>query len=125
MGQAARRRAKEHEESIMPLEIRQVFDETDIEKTWDYLHTTFRLNKAKWKADFEEEFRKSSRQYSKEELFIRFGKQHFEEPICILIYRKAFHSNTWMDLIKYIVRDKIMEKKREAEERYNRYRGKR
>lgn len=115
MGQAMKRRMRDQEpESIIPKDIQEVFDEVDIEKTWDYLEKTFHLNKTKWKGLFEEQYGKSSRQYNKVELFVRFGKEHLEEPICKIIYRDPFYSRTWMALIRFIVKHKIAEKEKEA-----------
>lgn len=62
VGNALRRR---YPESIIPKEVEAVFDEMDIERTWDYLQEMFTLNKKAWKEHFEEEFRTSSREYSK------------------------------------------------------------
>jgi hypothetical protein len=98
------------EVGIIPNDIKAVFNEVDIEKTWDYLEKTFRLNKTKWKRLFEEEKLLPSN-LSKGERFIIFGKRHLEEPICKLLFRDVGKSQTWIGLIRYIVKDKIAEKK--------------
>lgn len=116
MGRAMERRHR-GDGSIIPDDVKAVFDEVDIEKTWDYLEKTFRLNKPKWRRLFEEQYSTSSREFSKVELFVRFGKQHLEEPICKLLFRDSNYSHTWLGLIRYIVRDKIAEKEKEAAQR--------
>ena len=116
MGRAMERRHR-GEGSIIPDDVKAVFDELDIEKTWDYLEKTFRLNKAKWKGLFEEHYSTSSREFSKMELFVRFGKQHLEEPICRLLFRDPNYSHTWFGLIRYIVKEKIAEREKEANQK--------
>ena len=86
------------EVGIVPNDIKAVFDELDIEKTWDYLEKTFRLNKIKWKRLFEEE-RLLPSNLSKGERFIIFGKRHLEEPICKLLFRDHGKSQTWIGLM--------------------------
>lgn len=119
MGNAMKRRFPA---SLMPKEVEAVFEETDIERTWNYLHDNFKLNKKDWKKRFEEEFTVSSREFSKMELFVRFGKEHFESAICVLLNRDPYYSHTWIKLITYMVRDKVEEKRKEAEVNRNYYR---
>lgn len=98
--------------SIIPEDVAAVFDEVDIEKTWDYLEKIFRLNKKKWKPAFEEMLLKSTREYSKVELFVRFGKKNFEPAINTLLFR-GDHYPTWINLVRFIVKDKIKEAEQE------------
>jgi hypothetical protein len=114
MGWSARRRDAESV-SIIPRDIQDLFDEVDIERTWDYLEKTFKLNKKLWKAKFEDEYKVSSREFSKVELFVRFGKEHFEFSICQLIFRNPVYDHTWLKICRYIVKDKIEERKKEEE----------
>lgn len=88
MGTAKTQREQKRLESIMPYELRAVFDETDIEKTWQYLYTTFHFNIVKWKAIYEVELENSPRGLTKMEVFARFGKQHFEKAIEYILVRK-------------------------------------
>lgn len=106
--------------SLMPKELQEVFDEVDIETTWDYLQKTFKLKKSKWKPRFELEFIQTTREYSKVELFARFGKKHLEKPINVLLFRDESHP-TWFRLMKYIVADKLKQKEEEANHIKNSY----
>lgn len=109
--------------SEIPEDISKVFVETDIEKVWLVLEKTFRVNIRWWKDKFEEHFRKSTHEFSKEELFVRFGKKHLEPPLNILLARKEM-TPTWLNIIRYVVRDKIREKEREADAIRNYYKRK-
>lgn len=109
--------------SDIPDDIRQVFGETDIEKVWVLLEKTFRVNVRWWKNKFEEHFRKSTRDFSKEELFVRFGKERLEPSLNIILARKEL-TPTWLNIIRYVVRDKIREKQREADAIKNYYKRK-
>ena len=99
--------------SVVPRDIAEVFEETDMEKVWDYLEKTFHVNKKKWKANFDGEFRKSTRDVTRIELFARFGRKHFEPALNKLLCREERHP-TWFLLLRFIVVDKI---KRVEEER--------
>lgn len=117
-GLSARRRREiqaqeERVRSILPAELEHVFDEHDIELTWNFLEKVFHLNKTKWKAFFEEEFKKSSRDISKQELFVRFGRVYFEEPLSKIVYR-GVQSGLWFEVLKHVVKDKLREKQIES-----------
>lgn len=114
MGTAKMQREQKALESIMPYELRIVFDETDIKKTWEYLHLTFRFNIEKWEALYYQRLRESPRGLSKMEVFARFGRDHFEKAINHILYRDNLHSDTWFNLLKFIVKDKLKEKKKES-----------
>lgn len=109
--------------SAMPEDVRLVFDEGDIRLVWDYLEETFKVNVKMWRQQFEDEFRTSSREFSKEELFVRFGLAHFEKPLNYLLYRSEGHQ-TWIGLIRFIVKEKIAEKQKERDELRNFYTNK-
>jgi hypothetical protein len=112
MGNLMQRRTPE---SLIPKDIREVFDETDIEKVWEYLRVTFHLNAGRWKQAFEKEYRQSSRSMTKMEVFVRFGQKHWLKAFNIILARQELHP-TWIDLLRYIVRDKIEAKQTESRE---------
>ncbi len=118
MGMSARRR-REYEaervrlESIMPVELRQLFDEDDIELTWIFLHKVFHLNTAKWKQVFEDEFLKASREFSRTEIFARFGRKYFEPSLKRILFREE-DDETWFIILQHIVRKKLADRKRES-----------
>ncbi|MFZ1809323.1 MAG: hypothetical protein WAU36_18965 [Cyclobacteriaceae bacterium] len=99
--------------SILPKELQDVFDELDIEKTWVYLQKTFKLKTSKWKPLFDQEFKQTTREYNKVEVFARFGKKHLEKPINVLLFRGESYP-TWIGLLKFIVADKLKQKEQEA-----------
>lgn len=113
MGTANMQREQKRLETIMPYELRAVFDEQDIEKTWTYLYDTFHFNIKKWKELYAIELENSPRVLTKMEVFARFGKANFERVLEHILVRQA-HSQTWFRLMQYIVRDKLREKKKEA-----------
>ena len=102
----------------MPLDLKAAFEEEDIEKTWKLLDEKFHVNVKKWKEVFEKMYQKSQRELSKMEVFARFGKQYLEEPIAKLVFRDPYYGHTWFELLKYVVRHKLNERKKEAS--YNR-----
>jgi hypothetical protein len=113
MGMAKMQREQKRLETIMPYELRAVFDEQDIEKTWTYLYDTFHFNIKKWKERYAIELENSPRVLTKMEVFARFGKANFERAIEHILVREA-HSHTWFRLMQYIVKEKLTEKKKEA-----------
>jgi hypothetical protein len=120
MGTAQKRRQDANLVPAIPNDIGLVFDELDIERTWDYLEKFFRLNKKWWKQDFEEHYIRSTRELTKMEIFYRYGKANFQ-PAFNVILARAEDYPTWAKLIRYIVRDKIREKQKELEANRNYY----
>lgn len=112
MGNLMQRRTPD---SLIPKDVREVFDETDIDKVWTYLKDTFHLNVSRWKQAFEREYRQSSRSMSKMEVFVRFGQKHWLKAFNVILAREELHP-TWIDLLRYIVKDKIEAKHRESTE---------
>ncbi len=106
--------------SVIPQDISLVFDEGDIERVWNYLEKVFHFNKKVWKPIFEERYIRSSRELTKMEIFVRFGRDNFEPSINVILGRAEGHP-TWLKLIRYIVRDKIKEKQKEFDTRKNYY----
>ena len=108
--------------STIPAEIRAVMDEYDIDRTWNYLADSFGslIAVKKWKEQFESEFSKSSREHTKQELFVRFIKGHLEKPMNYLLFRDESHP-TINKLLAFIVKDKLAEKRLEQEGNRNYY----
>jgi|GEM_PF-3361155 len=88
--------------SIIPKDIEQFFEEADIERTWEYLHKTFKVNVKYYKPLFEADAK--THDWNKVESFARFGKDHFEDAINKLAHRGK---HTWFLLMRYMVRHKI------------------
>src|SRR6478736_8668553 len=66
-------REKERLKPVTPEDISSVFDEQDIERTWQFLENVFHLNKEKWRTHFENAYAASPKELSKMESFARFG----------------------------------------------------
>jgi len=122
MGNALRRRNDANLVSVIPQDISLVFDESDVELVWDYLEKVFHLNKKVWRPIFEEKYLTSTRELSKMEIFVRFGRDNFQPAINVILGREELHP-TWLKLIRYVVRDKIKEKQKELDERRNYYKN--
>lgn len=108
------RRKAEELRSIMPNELREVFEEEDIEKTWEYLYLTFHLNTKNWKEHYQNYLQESPRGLTKMEVFARFGRANFEKAIDHILCRNKMYSDTWFNLMKFIVKDKLKEKRKES-----------
>lgn len=112
--QREERRKAEELRSIMPSELREVFEEEDIERTWEYLHSTFHFNISKWKEEYKNYLLQSPRGISKMEAFARFGRTNFQKAIDYILKRNLDYSETWFNLMKFIVKDKLKEKRKES-----------
>jgi hypothetical protein len=121
MGNALKRRNDPNLVSVIPEDIRTVFEEPDIERVWNYMEETFHFNKKVWKPMFEEHFIRSTRELTKMEIFVRYGRDRFERAINVVLGRQEDYP-TWLKLIRYIVRDKIKEKQKEFDANRNYYR---
>lgn len=77
-------RAKREPDSIIPEDILKTFQEGDIPKIWSTLEKVFHLNVKYWEEMFNREYNASPHSMSKQEVFFRFCKNHFEKPINLL-----------------------------------------
>lgn len=119
MGMSARHRRHEEEERkrltpVTPEDIRLVFDEMDIELTWDFMEKLFYLKKAEWRGLFEAVYAKSPRDITKMELFARFGLKHLKEPINKILFRHPDYEATWFEIQRHVVKHKLKERKKES-----------
>lgn len=115
MGNAAKFRDRGM--TYCPDEYLAVADSIDLEKTWDYLQDTFKVSK-KWKADFKKQLQTSPRNIPEIEFFVQYMKAtELEQAIDKIIQRQ--HSSIL--ILGYILKQKLQEKKKEAEDRVRYY----
>jgi hypothetical protein len=104
--------------SIIPDDLR-LFDPTDIRKVFDYLEKTFHLNRD-WYKDFRKELLKVERGMSEQEFFFRYCRQHIDPSLQRILRRK---DSVIFALARWIIRDKIREKKKQENFLRNFYEG--
>lgn len=102
--------------SIIPDDLK-LFDPTDIKKTFEYLEKVFRLHRD-WYADFKKELLKVERGVSEEEFFFRYTTQHIDPALKRLLRR---NQSVIFALSRFIIRDKVKEKKQQVNHLRNYY----
>lgn len=107
-------------ESVIPTDILQVFEETDIDKVWETLDRVFHLNVKYWKPRFESAYKKSPHELSKMEVFFRYGRANFEKSINTLRGNQEY-AHTFEKIVRYVIQAKIDEKKKSAEFMKNKF----
>ena len=103
--------------SVIPDDL-QLFDIADIKRAFDYLEKTFHLNRD-WSKDFKKELQKVERGMSEQEFFFRYALKHIDPALKRLLRRDE---SVIFALARYLIRDKIREKKREENALRNFYR---
>ena len=100
--------------------IRDVFEVKDIDKVWNELERRFHFNVRAWKKEFEVIASNSDRFKDLQEVFLAYGKMNIE-PLLNIILKRHRHP-TWINLVTYVLKDKIAERKKQDEfykERYD------
>jgi len=100
--------------------IRDVFEVKDIDKVWNELERRFHFNVKAWKKEFEMIASNSDRFKDLQEVFLEYGKMNIE-PLLNIILKRHRHP-TWINLVTYVLKDKIAERKKQDEfykERYD------
>jgi hypothetical protein len=111
-------RFKENREiTYLPKDIGEVMTESDCAKAWDYLESTLHISKI-WRQDFEKKFLTQPRTISKQEFFIRYTRQNIDPHLSILLQRKQSPIES---LLRFLLRDRLSEKKREGNANRNYY----
>ncbi|HEY9006417.1 MAG TPA: hypothetical protein VIM75_09795 [Ohtaekwangia sp.] len=103
---------RKHFESAIPNDLR-LFEATDIDRMFTYMEETFHLSK-KWKTVFSLELQKTERSISEQEFFFRFARKHLDPPLQQLLVRK---DSVVIAMARFLIRDRIREKRKEAEGR--------
>ena len=104
--------------SIIPDDLR-LFESTDIKKVFDYLEKTFHLNR-EWYKEFRKELQRVERGTSEQEFFFRYCQQHFDPSLQRILRRK---DSVIFALARWIIREKIKEKKKQDNYLRNFYDG--
>lgn len=94
--------------SVIPDDLK-LFDTTDIKKVFQYLEKVFHLHRD-WYADFKKELLKVERGVTEEEFFFRYATQHIDPALQRLLRRR---DSVIIALSRFIIRDKIKEKKQQ------------
>jgi hypothetical protein len=99
--------------------IREVFEIEDIDQVWDELERRFHFNIAAWKTEFDLTVSNSERFKDPQEVFLEFGKIKIEPLLNVIL--KRHRQPTWINLISYVLKEKIEKRKRLDESYKDRY----
>ena len=100
--------------------IREVFEVEDIDKVWNELERRFHFNINAWKKEFEIMACNHDRFKNLQEVFLEYGKIKIEPLLNIVLKRHRYP--TWINLVTYVLKDKIEQRKKLDEfykERYS------
>lgn len=103
--------------SIIPDDLR-LFEEADIPRYFEYLEKTFHLSN-KWQAEYKKQLNSVARGIPSVEFFFKFLKEQIEPALKTIIQRQE----PIFAIARYLIKDRIEEKKREAEAHRNFYRS--
>jgi hypothetical protein len=103
--------------SVIPEDLR-VFEESDIPLVFDYMEKTFRLHKD-WRAEFRQELASVKRGMPVEEFFFDFALRNIDPSLKKILRRR---DSVVLAMVRYLVRDKINERKLAANGLKNSYR---
>jgi hypothetical protein len=107
-----------YRESLDTLYIREVLTTDDFDKVWQLLGEKFSMNVVAWKEYFAKAERTRGRFTSREEAFLRFGKQRIEPLLNDLLCRKRVP--TWIFLLRYVLREKLATREARMRSHHNR-----
>jgi hypothetical protein len=99
--------------------IREVFDVEDIDKVWTELEKRFHFNIQGWKKEFEMISTNHDRFKDIQEVFLEYGKMKIEPLLNTIL--KRHRQPTWINLVTYVLKDKIENRKRLDESYKDRY----
>jgi len=101
--------------------IREVFEVEDIDKVWDELERRFHFNIKAWKKEFAMIATNRNRFKDLQEELLEYGKMKIEPLLNTILKRR--HQPTWINLVTYVLREKIQKRKSLDESYKNRYEG--
>ena len=99
--------------------IREVFEVEDIDRVWNELERRFHFNIKAWKKEFEVVATNHDRFKDLQEVFLEYGKMKIE-PLLNVILKRQKHP-TWVNLVTYVLKDKIDKRMRQDEYYKDRY----
>ncbi|HYC87433.1 MAG TPA: hypothetical protein VEB86_19505 [Chryseosolibacter sp.] len=94
--------------SIIPADLR-LFEPADIPKVFEYLQKEFHLHSS-WAREYRMELQKIQRGMPEQEFFFRFCRDHFDPALQKLLRRRE---SVIFALARYIIRDRIRDRKYE------------
>jgi hypothetical protein len=101
--------------------IRDVFEVADIDKVWNELERRFHFNIKAWKKEFETEAYNDERFKDLQEVFLEYGKKKIEPLLNVILKRERYP--TWINLVSYVLKEKIEKRKIKDELYRDRYNG--
>lgn len=99
--------------------IREVFEVEDIDRVWNELGRRFHFNIKAWKREFEVVATNHNRFKDLQEVFLEYGKIKIEPLLNVIL--KRHKQPTWINLVSYVLKDKIERKKGQDEFYKDRY----
>ena len=99
--------------------IRDVFEVEDIDQVWNELERRFHFNIKAWKKEFEVVASNHERFKDLQEVFLEYGKMEIEPLLNIILKRHRYP--TWINLVTYVLKEKIDRKKGQDEFYKDRY----
>lgn len=104
--------------SIIPQDLQEVFQITDVPKVFDYMEKTFHLNKI-WREVYKERLSETLKSIPDEEVFFRFVREEIEPPLRRVTQKKDLTFN----MVCYLLKDRIAELKKEKADRIDYYKS--
>ena len=95
--------------------IRDVFEVGDIDKVWNELERRFHFNVTAWKKEFELVLSNRDRFKDPQEVFLEYGKMKIEPLLNLILKRHRYP--TWINLVTFVLKEKI-EKRKELDQFY-------
>ena len=89
----------------LPRDVENSFEEIHIQKILNILEEKFSFNIKGWKEDFTKYLASQSRQISERQAFIEFGLKKIQ-PILNGILRRTDYHPTWINLMRWVVKNK-------------------
>jgi hypothetical protein len=89
----------------LPRDVENGFEEIHMEKTWHFLTEKFSFNNKGWKDDFKKYLASQSREISERQAFVEFGLKKIQPILNGILKRSEYHP-TWINLMRWIVKNK-------------------
>lgn len=116
------RKSVQYEDPLesVPTAIRVLFEPADIKTMFEFMENRYHLS-PKWRQQFYEELKKTSKDLPEQAYFFQWADHYLNVPLRTIVYREG--ADIIEEIALYIMRDRIREKKKEADEHRLLYRG--
>lgn len=104
---------------VIPDDLGQVFQHTDIPIVWQYLESTFKISHV-WRERYSQELLTQPKSTDDLEFFFTFLKKNIEPAL----FHLTLKENIVFNMTRYLMKDRIQKIKEEAEGQRRMYRGK-